>query len=48
MFHIMDKKIIYLAPETDWYDLQGPTAILAGSGEAGTSPFENEEEEYTL
>lgn len=44
----MNKKTIYLAPETNLHVIQGLSAILAGSAEAATTPFVNEEEEYTL
>lgn len=44
----MNKKHIYLAPGAELFALQSLTAILAGSTEAGTSPFVNEDEEYTL
>lgn len=44
----MNKKHIYLSPGVKSYTFQALSTILAGSTEAGTTPFLNEEEEYTL
>lgn len=43
----MDKKTVYLAPEADFFCLQS-LGILAGSHGAGTTPFEEEDDEYNL